>query len=82
MSRRVCNVEHVPGGAFRCWREPGHAGAHAYGTTNATEPVPPAQCGATWDFYVTDAALTTYNVTCILPRGHDLDHQGTIGWPS
>lgn len=62
MSRRICNVEHVPGGAFRCWREPGHAGAHAYGTTNAAEPVPPGRCGEP----------SPDGVPCVIPKfGHD-----------
>jgi hypothetical protein len=42
VSQRICNTEQTPGG-WRCYRVPGHAGAHAYGTTNAGDG--PKRCG-------------------------------------
>ncbi len=68
----MSNCDRAPEG-WECTRERGHHGPCA-----ARE----VMCGATWDFYVTAHHMTTYHVVCTLPRGHDLDHRGEIGWPS
>ena len=76
MSKCTKFAGNADGITWNCTRERDHDGPCAMALAAG------AQCGATWDFYVTDHTLTAYNVTCTLRRGHDLDHRGEIGWPS
>lgn len=68
------------GGAYVCRREVGHDGPCAAELRHLVVDEP--QCDAThaWASVTWKSAIA--NVACTLPRGHDLDHQGSIGWPS